>query len=123
MWILILKKYHRQFLWITLGLLFALDIVTSTIGLQKGGIEQNPFMIPFVENPLLHLLVKIIALVFVFILIEGSLKLVCKITSEQQSFWNKLSFQISYGLIILGLVYFNWLFLTIVINNIIFIYS
>ncbi len=80
-------------------------------------------MIPFIGNPLLHLLIKIIAFVFVFILIEGSLKFIYKITSEKQSFWNKLGFQISYGLIIVGLIYFNWLFLTIVINNIIFIYS
>ncbi len=49
--IVIVKKYHRDILLGFLGLLFILDIVTTTVALQRGNSEQNPFMIPLVQAP------------------------------------------------------------------------
>ena len=66
----IVKKYHRHILWLILGLLFALDILTTWIGLHLGNFEKNPFMTPFVTNPVLHGMVKILAYIFLFIVVE-----------------------------------------------------
>ena len=55
--IITVKKYHRYLLLGTLGLLFILDIVTTTVALEQGNSEQNPFMIPLVQDPFLHLLI------------------------------------------------------------------
>ena len=49
--LVIVKKYHRPILLGFLGLLFILDIVTTTVALQRGISEQNQFMIPFVQDP------------------------------------------------------------------------
>jgi hypothetical protein len=56
---------------VILGLLFSLDIITATIGLQKGGYEQTEFMIPFVHDPFLHFAIKFLAFLLVFGILEG----------------------------------------------------
>lgn len=45
-----------------LGLLFIGDIVSTEYILVRGGHELNQYMIPFVEDPLLHAVVKLLAL-------------------------------------------------------------
>ena len=44
-----------------LGLLFIGDIISTEYILVHGGIELNPYMIPFVSDPLLHIGVKLVA--------------------------------------------------------------
>ena len=66
----LVEKYHRHILWVVLALLFALDIFTTSVSLQQGNIEKNPFMIPFAGNPFLHGIVKISAYIFLFVIIE-----------------------------------------------------
>jgi hypothetical protein len=48
-----------------LGVLFLLDIFTTYLILQLGGIELNPLMAGVVQNPLIHLAVKTAALLMV----------------------------------------------------------
>ena len=38
----LVKKYHRHVLWLILGLLFALDIFTTSMSLHLGNFEKNP---------------------------------------------------------------------------------
>jgi hypothetical protein len=119
----LIKNYHRQILWITLGLLFFLDIITTTIGLEKGGFEQTPFMIPFVNNPVLHVIVKFIAFFIAYRLIEPFLRNLNTNITEETSKFNKLCYAITYSVIILALIWLIGLYLSININNIVFIIS
>lgn len=48
-----------------LGLLFAGDIVSTEYILLMGGHELNQYMIPFVSDPVLHVLIKFFVLCFV----------------------------------------------------------
>ncbi|MCK9593451.1 MAG: DUF5658 family protein [Methanoregula sp.] len=114
----IVKKYHRHILWLILGLLFGLDILTTSIGLQLGNFEINPFMIPFVTNPGLHGMVKITAYIFLFIVIEGAVLFINERKPEKTPFWIKLNFQTLYGLIICSLMCLIWLYLYVVASNI-----
>jgi hypothetical protein len=113
-----IKKYHRHVLWIILGLLFALDILTTSIGLQLGNSEKNPFMIPFVTNPGLHGMVKIAAYVFLFIVVEGAVLFINERNPERTPFWIKLNFQTLYGVIIFVLASLVSLYVFVVVNNI-----
>ena len=114
----IVKKYHRHVLSLILGLLFALDIFTTTISLYLGNFEKNPLMIPFVNNPLLHGIVKIIAYIFLFVVIERAVIFIQERKPEKTPFWIKLTFQTLYGLIIFALIYLIWVYLYVVVNNI-----
>ncbi len=111
------KKYHRHALWIILGFLFGLDIITTTFCLQLGGSEQNPLMIPFVDNPLLHGIVKIIAYVILFIVVERAVIFIHERKPEKKPFFLRLNFQILYGIIIFVLVYLIWIYLNVVFSN------
>ena len=113
-----IKKYHRHVLWIILGLLFALDILTTSIGLQLGNSEKNPFMIPFVTNPGLHGMVKIAAYVFLFIVVEGAVLFINERNPERTPFWIKLNFQTLYGVIIFVLASLVSLYVFVVVSNI-----
>lgn len=117
------KNYYRQILWMTLGVLFILDIITTAIGLQSGGQEKTSFMIPFVQNPFHHLIIKIIAFCIIWISIEPILNWLNKNVLEEKVPLNKFCYAVTYWIIILGLVYVIWLFLTINLNNIAFIIS
>lgn len=112
------QKYHRHALWLILGLLFGLDIITTTFSLQLGHAEQNPFMIPFVENPLLHGMVKIIAYTILFVVIERAVIFIDEKRPEKKPFLIRLNFQVLYGIIIFSLVYLIWLYLYVVVSNI-----
>ena len=114
----VVKKYHRHALWIILGLLFGLDIITTTFCLQLGNSEQNPFMIPFVNNPLLHGIVKIIAYCILFIVIERAVLFIQKQKPEKTPSLIRLNFQILYGVIIFVLVFLIWLYLNVIASNI-----
>lgn len=105
-------------MWIILGFLFGLDIITTTFCLQRGGSEQNPLMIPFVDNPLLHGIVKIIAYVILFIVIERAVIFIRERRPENKPFFIRLNFQILYGIIIFVLVYLIWIYFNIVFNNV-----
>ena len=111
-------KYHRHGLWLILGLLFALDIFTTSMSLHLGNFEKNPFMIPFVNNPLLHGIVKMSAYIFLFFVIERAVLFIQEKRPENNPFWIKLNFQTLYGLIIFTLIYLIWLYLYVVVNNI-----
>ncbi len=113
-----IKKYHRNALWIILGLLFGLDIITTTFCLQLGGSEQNPLMIPFVDNPLLHGIVKIVAYVILFIVIERAVIFIHERRPDKKAFFIRVNFQILYGIIIFVLVYLIWIYLNVVFSNI-----
>ena len=113
-----IKKYHRHVLWIMLGLLFALDILTTSIGLQLGNAEKNPLMIPFVTNPGLHGMVKIAAYVFLFVVVEGAVLFINERKPEKTPFWIKLNFQTLYGVIIFVLASLVSLYVFVVVSNI-----
>jgi len=113
------KKYHRHALWVILGLLFGLDIITTTFCLQLGNSEQNPFMIPFVNNPLLHGIVKIIAYVILFLVIERAVLFIEKQRLEKTPSLIRLNFRILYGVIIFVLVFLIWLYLHVIASNIV----
>jgi hypothetical protein len=103
------KKYHRHFFWILIAILFVLDIITTTIGLQVGFYEQTLFMIPFVGNPILHVIIKLIAFVILFVVLEGLLKIFE---------FNSQAHLILDLFLTFALIYVCWLFLNIVIKNI-----
>ncbi len=113
----IVKKYHRHALWLILGLLFALDIFTTSMSLHLGNFEKNPFMIPFVNNPLLHGIVKMSAYIFLFFVIERAVLFIQERQPENKPFWIKLNFQTLYGIIIFVLVYLIWVYLYVVMSN------
>lgn len=48
-----------------LSALFILDVLTTEIILSGGGVEYNPFMAGIVQNPLVHVLVKMLLLILV----------------------------------------------------------
>ena len=115
------KKYHRHVLWVILGLLFALDIFTTSMSLQLGNFEKNPLMIPFVNNPLLHGIVKMIAYIFLFFVIERAVIFIEERKPEKTPFWIRLNFQTLYGLIIFVLIYLIWVYVYVVVSNIVII--
>jgi hypothetical protein len=117
----IVKKYHRHVLWVILGLLFALDIFTTTISLHLGNFEKNSLMIPFVDNPFLHGIVKIIAYIFLFVVVERAVIFIQERKPEKTPFWIKLNFQTLYGLIIFALIYLIWVYLYVIVSNILII--
>ena len=117
----IVKKYHRHVLWVILGLLFALDIFTTSMSLHLGNFEKNPFMIPFVNNPLLHGIVKMSAYIFLFFIIERAVLFIQERQPENKPFWIKLNFQTLYGIIVFVLVYLIWVYLYVVMRNILVI--
>jgi hypothetical protein len=115
------KKYHRHVLWVILGLLFALDIFTTSMSLHLGNFEKNPLMIPFVNNPLLHGLVKMSAYIFLFFVIERAVIFIEERKPEKTPFWIRLNFQTLYGLIIFVLIYLIWVYVYVVVSNILII--
>jgi len=117
----IVKKYHRHVLWLILGLLFALDIFTTSMSLHLGNFEKNPLMIPFAGNPALHGIVKLLAYIFLFFVIEKAVIFIQERKPEKTPFWIKLNFQTLYGLIIFVLIYLIWLYLYVVASNILII--
>ncbi len=117
----IVRKYHRHILWVILAFLFALDIFTTTVSLQQGNFEKNPFMVPFVKNPLLHGIVKISAYIFLFIIVERAVLFIQEKSPEKKPFWIKLNFQALYGLIIFVLLYLIWIYYYVFISNIVII--
>jgi hypothetical protein len=117
----LVKKYHRHVLWLILGLLFALDIFTTSMSLHLGNFEKNPFMVPFVNNPLLHGIVKMSAYIFLFFVIERAVVFIQEKRPENKPFWIKLNFQTLYGLIIFVLIYLIWVYLYVVMSNILVI--
>ena len=117
----LVKKYHRHVLWLILALLFALDILTTSMSLHLGNFEKNPFMVPFVNNPLLHGIVKMSAYIFLFFVIERAVVFIQEKRPENKHFWIKLNFQTLYGLIIFVLIYLIWVYLYVVMSNILVI--
>jgi hypothetical protein len=117
----VVKKYHRHVLWLILGLLFALDIFTTSMSLHLGNFEKNPLMIPFAGNPALHGIVKLLAYIFLFFVIERAVIFIQERKPEKTPFWIKLNFQTLYGLIIFVLIYLIWLYLYVVASNILII--
>jgi len=110
-------KYHRHVLWLILGFLFALDILTTSVSLHLGNFEKNPLMVPIAGNPALHGIVKIIAYIFLFFVIERAVMFIQEKRPENKPFWIKLNFQTLYGIIIFVLVYLIWVYLYVVMSN------
>jgi len=122
--IVFVKKYHRQILLGALGLLFVLDIITTTIALAQGVSEQNPFMIPLVQNPVLHLAIKGAAYIFLFIAVERAYRILVRTESrKKRSFWEVMFLQTIYALVILTLVYLISFYLYVVAQNTLIISS
>jgi hypothetical protein len=114
----IIKIYHRYVLWVILGSLFALDIFTTTVSLHLGNFEKNPMMAPFVDNPVLHGVIKIIAYLFLFFVIEGAVLFIQEKRPENKPFWIKLNFQTLYWTIIFTMIFLIGAYLYVVLNNI-----
>ena len=116
--IVIVKKYHRHILLGSLGLLFVLDIVTTTVALQRGNSEQNQFMIPLVQDPVLHLAIKVIAYIFLFVTVERAYHVLIRIESrKKRSSWERMFLQTIYALVILALVYLISFYVYVVAQN------
>ncbi len=116
--IIIVKKYHRHILLGSLGLLFVLDIVTTTVALQQGNSEQNPFMIPLVQDPVLHLAIKVVAYIFLFVTVERAYHVLIRIESrKKRSSWERMFLQTIYALVILALVYLISFYVYVVAQN------
>ena len=114
----LVKKYHRHILWIILGILFALDILTTSISIHLGNFEKNPFMVPFAANPGLHGMVKIVVFLFLFVVIEGAVLFIVGKKPQKTPVWIRLNFQTLYALILFALIYLIWLYVYVVANNI-----
>lgn len=112
------KNYHRHTLWVILAFLFALDILTTTICLQQGGLEKNAYMIPFVDNPFTHGIIKLSAYILLFFVIELAVLFIQVEQPDKKTFWIKMNFVTLYGLIIFTLIYLIWLYFYVLINNI-----
>ncbi len=110
-------KYHRHILWIILGILFALDILTTSISIHLGNFEKNPFMVSFVTNPGLHGMVKIVVYLFLFVVIEGAVLFINRKKPEKTPLWIRLNFQTLYALILFALIYLIWLYVYVIANN------
>lgn len=54
--------------------LFIGDILTTTIGINLGHDEKNSLMIPFVQNPIIFIIIKMIAIVSVIFFFEWVIK-------------------------------------------------
>ncbi len=122
--IIIFKKFHRHILLGFLGLLFVLDIVTTTIALQRGNSEQNQFMIPFVQDPVLHLAIKVIAYIFLFVTVERAYHVFIRIESrKKRSSRERMFFQTIYALVILALLYLISFYVYVVAQNTLIISS
>ena len=91
------------------------------MSLHLGNFEKNPVMIPFVNNPLLHGIVKMSAYIFLFFVIERAVVFIQEKRPENKPFWIKLNFQTLYGLIIFVLIYLIWVYLYVVMSNILVI--
>jgi hypothetical protein len=114
----LVHHYYRLALWVILAFLFALDIITTTISLQQGNFEKNPFMIPFANSPLLHGIVKTGAFIALFIVIEKAVLFIQERQPEKMPFWIKLNFHTLYGMILFALLSLIVLYFYILINNI-----
>jgi len=112
-----LEKYHRWILWTVLGILFICDIITTTIGLQNGGTEQNQAMKPFVSDILQHSIIKILALVLSFVLIESLIKFSEKMVEKDNSRFTDFVYMVFYGIIIIGLLSAVIFYLMTVLRN------
>jgi len=55
-----------------LSALFILDVLTTQIILSCGGVEYNPFMAGIVQNPIIHVLVKMLLLILVVLVAKYS---------------------------------------------------
>jgi hypothetical protein len=91
------------------------------MSLHLGNFEKNPLMTPFVNNPFLHGIVKIIAYIFLFVVIERAVIFIDERKPEKKPFWIKLNFQTLYGLIIFALIYLIWVYAYVVVSNILII--
>jgi hypothetical protein len=91
------------------------------MSLHLGNFEKNPFMIPFVNNPLVHGIVKMSAYIFLFFVIERAVLFIQERQPENKPFWIKLNFQTLYGIIVFVLVYLIWVYLYVVMRNILVI--
>jgi len=122
--IITVKKYHRSVLLGTLGLLFILDIVTTTVALEQGNSEQNPFMIPFVQDPVLHLVIKVMIYIFLFVAVESAYHVLIRKESRKKRSSREIMFlHTIYVLVILALVYLISFYLYVVAQNTLIISS
>jgi hypothetical protein len=115
--LIIFKEYYRHCLFVILAFLFAVDIFTTTLSLQQGNSEKNPFMLPFVNNPLLHGIVKMSAYILLFIVVENAVLFIQEKQPEKKPFWIKLNFQVLYGVIIFVLIFLIWLYFFVLFSN------
>ena len=122
--IITVKKYHRAILLGTLGLLFILDIVTTTVALEQGNSEQNPFMISLVQDPVLHLAIKGMIYIFLFVAVERAYHVLIRKESRKKRSSREIMFlQTIYALVILALVYLISFYLYVVAQNTLIISS
>ena len=117
-WLIVVKRYHRHMLWVVLACLFALDIITTTVSLQLGYTEQNPWMIPFVDNPALHGIVKIGAFTLLFLAGQQAVTFIREERTKARPFWIYLNYLTLYGLILFLLFSLIWLYSFVLISNI-----
>jgi hypothetical protein len=111
-----IRKYHRHFLWILLGILFILDIITTTIGIQAGGVELNPHMVDIVKDPVLHTIAKINAYILILAVYEGYLWFIKHITHLDER--SVVAYAICYGTLLIALIWVNLIYTLVIISNV-----
>jgi hypothetical protein len=74
-------------------------------------------MVPFVTNPGVHGMVKIMAFLFLFFVVEGAVLFINKKQPEKTPLWIRLNFHTLYALILFALIYLIWLYVYVVANN------
>jgi hypothetical protein len=114
----VIKHYHRALLWIVLACLFGLDIITTTVSLDLGSFEGNPFMVPFAANPLLHGRVKLGAYLLLFGVIEQAVLFIRDQRPEEKPFLLRMNYAGLYGLILVSMVSLVGLYAVVLIHNI-----
>ena len=123
----VLKKYHRWILWIILGLLYLFDIITTLIGVQNGGHEQSPLLLPYVDNPLFLLGIKIFIFFLLFIPLEAVIFLLNMIPYDENSsaiarLFYGIFYYFPYGMCIFLIICVIVFYSIVQVNNLEFIF-
>jgi hypothetical protein len=123
-----IKRYHRWILWIILGLLNLLDIITTFIGVQQGGRELSPILKNYVDNPVLFIGYKIVIFFFFVFSIEFAILLRNKLPYDENfSTMEKRIYYFVYNAIYVTCIFliicFIGFYLVVQINNLEFIFK
>jgi hypothetical protein len=103
------------FLWIVIGILFILDIFTTSVGVKAGATEVNPVMVNIAKYPIAHIIIKLNAYAVLMCSVEIFAILLkhLHLTSG-----NHVVYYIWYGSLVLSLVWVVIFYSAVVYSNI-----